>query len=74
MILVFEPPALPGVGTYGGFTFMLQDKTGGSIEGLDDISKKFIGAASQRPEIDKFSQDKKYSVNDGCDLLNIFYR
>jgi hydrophobe/amphiphile efflux-1 (HAE1) family protein len=51
MVLVFGPPTLPGVGSYGGFTFMLQDKTGGNVEELDDISQQFIAAARQRPEI-----------------------
>ena len=50
-VLSFNPPALPGLGTVGGFTLMLEDKTGGSIEGLDSISKQFMAAARQRPEI-----------------------
>ena len=30
----FGPPAIPGLGTAGGFTFMLQDRTGGTVEQL----------------------------------------
>src|SRR6202012_5173638 len=30
----FSPPAIPGVGTAGGFTFILEDRSGGSIEFL----------------------------------------
>ena len=27
----FGPPAIPGLGTAGGFTFMLQDRSGGTV-------------------------------------------
>src|SRR5262249_46437606 len=30
----FSPPAIPGVGTAGGFTFMLEDRSGGDIQFL----------------------------------------
>ena len=46
----FPPPAIPGVGTSGGVTFMLEDRSGGTIEFLADNTKKFMGAAAKRPE------------------------
>src|SRR5690606_13638670 len=46
----FPPPAIPGVGTSGGVTFMLEDRSGGTIEFLAENTKKFIAAASKRPE------------------------
>jgi HAE1 family hydrophobic/amphiphilic exporter-1 len=30
----FSPPAIPGVGTSGGFTFMLEDRSGGDVQFL----------------------------------------
>ena len=30
------PPSIPGLGTPGGFSFWLQDRSGGSVEFLDD--------------------------------------
>ena len=47
----FGPPAIPGLGTAGGFTFMLQDRTGGTVEQLFDNLDKLKEAARKRPEI-----------------------
>jgi hydrophobic/amphiphilic exporter-1 (mainly G- bacteria), HAE1 family len=47
----FSPPAIPGVGTSGGFTFVLEDRAGKDVEFLADNLGKFIGAASKRPEL-----------------------
>jgi hydrophobic/amphiphilic exporter-1 (mainly G- bacteria), HAE1 family len=49
--LSFPPPAIPGVGTSGGFTFVLEDRAGKDVAFLADNVQKFIGAASKRPEI-----------------------
>jgi HAE1 family hydrophobic/amphiphilic exporter-1 len=46
----FPPPAIPGVGTSGGVTFMLEDRSGGTVEFLAQNTAKFIAAASKRPE------------------------
>jgi hydrophobic/amphiphilic exporter-1 (mainly G- bacteria), HAE1 family len=47
----FGPPAIPGLGTAGGFTFMLQDQAGGSVSQLSDTLDKLTQAARKRPEI-----------------------
>ena len=47
----FGPPAIPGLGTAGGFTFMLQDRTGGTVEQLFDSLEKLTQAARKRPEL-----------------------
>jgi len=47
----FGPPAIPGLGTAGGFTFMLQDRAGGSIDQLNDTLDTFMQAARKRPEL-----------------------
>src|SRR5438128_10737712 len=31
----FSPPAIPGLGNSGGFSFWLQDRSGGSVDFLD---------------------------------------
>ncbi|MBM4265040.1 MAG: multidrug efflux RND transporter permease subunit [Deltaproteobacteria bacterium] len=46
----FPPPAIPGVGTSGGVTFMLGDHSGGTVEFLAENTAKFIAAANKRPE------------------------
>jgi hydrophobic/amphiphilic exporter-1 (mainly G- bacteria), HAE1 family len=47
----FSPPAIPGVGTSGGFTFVLEDRAGKDIQFLADNMTKFMAAARKRPEI-----------------------
>ena len=47
----FSPPAIPGLGNSGGFSFWLQDRSGGSVELLDENLQKFLAAARQRPEL-----------------------
>jgi hydrophobe/amphiphile efflux-1 (HAE1) family protein len=50
-VVPLNPPALPGLGAFGGFSLMLQDRQGGSPFELVAIADQFIAAASQRPEI-----------------------
>ncbi len=47
----FPPPAIPGVGTSGGFTFVLEDRSGGDVEFLAGNVDKFLAAARKRPEL-----------------------
>jgi HAE1 family hydrophobic/amphiphilic exporter-1 len=47
----FSPPAIPGVGTAGGFTFVLEDRSGKDIGFLADNVTKFLAAARKRPEL-----------------------
>ncbi len=47
----FSPPAIPGVGTSGGFTFILEDRSGKDVQFLSDNLDKFMAAARKRPEI-----------------------
>ncbi len=51
-ILVISPPAIPGLGQTGGFTFELQQK--GSTDDIKTFEKNvqaFVAAANKRPEI-----------------------
>jgi HAE1 family hydrophobic/amphiphilic exporter-1 len=50
-VFAFGPPAIPGLGTGAGFTLMLQDKGGNSVEYLSEQAGAFIAAAQQREEI-----------------------
>ena len=47
----FPPPAIPGVGTSGGATFILEDRAGKDIEFLSENTTKFVEAARKRPEL-----------------------
>ena len=51
----FAPPAIPGVGTTGGVTFMLEDRSGGTLDFLGTQVDKFLAAARKRPELSGLS-------------------
>lgn len=50
-IYVFGPPAIQGLGTGAGFTFLLQDKSGNTPVDLSNEVQRFITEVKKRPEI-----------------------
>ena len=48
---VFPPPSIPGIGTSGGVTFLLEDRAGMDVNFLNQQTQKFMEAARKRPEI-----------------------
>jgi len=55
VVFGFSPPAIPGVGTSGGFTFMLEDRSDGDVQFLARNLATFLEAARKRPEIGTLS-------------------
>jgi len=51
IVFAFPPPAIPGVGTSGGFTFVLEDRSGSAIEFLAKNTQIFMEEARKRPEL-----------------------
>jgi HAE1 family hydrophobic/amphiphilic exporter-1 len=54
-VFSFSPPAIPGVGTAGGVTFVLEDRAGKDVKFLGDNLTKFLAAARKRPELAQVS-------------------
>ena len=50
-VFAFSPPAISGIGTSGGFQFVLEDRAGKNPEFLVNNLNKFLEAARKRPEI-----------------------
>ena len=50
-VLMFNPPPIPGLGATGGFSFKVQDRSGGTPQQLAEATNAFIDAARKRPEI-----------------------
>jgi HAE1 family hydrophobic/amphiphilic exporter-1 len=51
-VLAIAPPAIPGLGATSGFTFELQQTTStDNIQQFEAVTRKFLGAVNQRPEI-----------------------
>ena len=49
--MAFNIPPLPGIGSLGGFSFILQDRSGHTAQELDETTKAFLAEARKRPEI-----------------------
>ncbi|WP_297337879.1 multidrug efflux RND transporter permease subunit [Algoriphagus sp.] len=52
-IVVVPPPAIPGLGQTGGFSFMLEQRAGGEVKELEQVLGQFLQAVNERPEIDR---------------------
>jgi hydrophobic/amphiphilic exporter-1 (mainly G- bacteria), HAE1 family len=81
----FSPPAIPGIGTAGGVTFLLEDRAGKDIAFLAQNTQKFMAEAVKRPEIaratttflpsvpQKFiNVDRDKALKQGVDLQNLY--
>ena len=51
VVVAFNPPALPGVGSSGGFQFELQDIAGLGLQSLAEQAQHLVRQGSQRPEL-----------------------
>ncbi len=58
----FLPPPIPGIGTGGGFSLFLQDRSGGSVEFLEENVQRFLQAARKRPELQRLFTPFRASV------------
>ncbi len=53
-VVVIQPPAIPGLGSTGGFTFIMEEKeAGGDIKVFENTLHGFIAEVNKRPEIAK---------------------
>ena len=84
-VMAFAPPSLPGIGTTGGFTLMIEDRAGTTLDEIDRVSKEFIAAARKRPEIGmiytsfssntpgfEFEVDREKAIKLGVPVSDVF--
>ena len=69
LVAMFEPPAVSGVGSYGGFQFMLQDEGGNTITDLDAVAHKIVNASKARKDLTGLITT--FSANDPQMLVTI---
>lgn len=50
-IYMFNPPAIQGLGTVGGFEFWLQNRGSGDYAHLEEMTRTFLAKARERPEL-----------------------
>jgi HAE1 family hydrophobic/amphiphilic exporter-1 len=50
-VIPFNPPAIQGLGNFGGFVFELEDLTGGNVQDLAAATQELCRKANQLPEL-----------------------
>src|SRR5499427_4734955 len=81
----FPPPVIPGVGTSGGFQFILEDRSGKDVAFLAQNMKTFLDAARKRPELSTLiptfqpnvpqvfvDVDRDKVIKQGIDLTSVY--
>jgi hydrophobic/amphiphilic exporter-1 (mainly G- bacteria), HAE1 family len=69
LVAVFQPPAVNGVGSFGGFQFMLQDQGKNTLADLDRVAHQIVGAS--RASKDLTGLLTTFSANDPQMLVTI---
>ncbi len=71
IVIPFPPPAVQGLGQFGGFQFEVQDQGGHSLAELDQVTQQLIRQASQRSQKDLTGLFTTYSASDPQFLITI---
>lgn len=50
-LVFFSPPSVRGFGSTDGFSAVLEDRMGGNLNALDEVSQSFLAELRQHPEI-----------------------
>jgi len=69
MVIPFLPPAINGLGIFGGFEYQLLDQSGGAISNLEATAQQLIAQGNQTPGLTAlFTQ---FTANDPQIVVNI---
>jgi len=71
IVIPFLPPAVQGLGQFGGFQFEVQDQGGHSLQQLDQLTQDMIRQGGQRKEKDLTGLFTTYSASDPQFLVTI---
>ncbi|MGD0683350.1 MAG: efflux RND transporter permease subunit [Terracidiphilus sp.] len=69
LVAMFEPPAVNGVGSYGGFQFMLLDQGANTLSDMDRVAHQIVGAGNASGKLTGLITT--YSANDPQVLVTI---
>lgn len=71
IVIPFEPPAVQGLGQFGGFQFELLDQATHTLADLDKTTHDLIRSAGERKEKDLTGMFTTYTANDPQYLVTI---
>jgi hydrophobic/amphiphilic exporter-1 (mainly G- bacteria), HAE1 family len=69
IVAAFEPPAINGIGSFGGFQFELQDLGRNTLEDIDTVAHKIVAGSRQRPDLRGLFTS--FTANDPQQLVQI---
>ncbi len=69
LVVIFQPPAIQGLGSFGGFQFMLQDLGRNTLADLARVAQTIIGASRQDKQLENLYTS--YTANDPQLLVTI---
>ena len=69
IVALFEPPAVQGIGSFGGFQFQLQDLGRNTLQDLDAVAHKIVAASHARKDLTGLFTS--YTANDPQLLITI---
>ena len=71
IVIPFPPPAVQGLGQFGGFQFEVQDQGGHTLQELDQVTQDMIRQGGQRRQKDLTGLFTTYSASDPQFLVTI---
>jgi len=69
IVAAFEPPAIQGIGAFGGFQFQLQDLGRNTLQDLDEVAHKIVAGSRQRKDLTGLFTS--FTANDPQQLVQI---
>jgi hydrophobic/amphiphilic exporter-1 (mainly G- bacteria), HAE1 family len=69
IVVAFEPPAVNGIGSFGGFQFQLQDLGRNTLQDLDTVAHKIVAGSHQRSDLTGLFTS--FTANDPQQLVEI---
>jgi HAE1 family hydrophobic/amphiphilic exporter-1 len=69
IVVAFEPPAVNGIGSFGGFQFELQDLGRNTLQDIDTVAHKIVAQSRQRHDLRGLFTS--FTANDPQQLVEI---
>jgi HAE1 family hydrophobic/amphiphilic exporter-1 len=69
IVVAFEPPAVSGIGSFGGFQFQLQDLGRNTLQDIDTVAHKIVAGSHQRQDLTGLFSS--FTANDPQQLVEI---
>ncbi len=69
IVVAFEPPAISGIGSFGGFQFELQDLGRNTLQDIDTVAHKIVADSRQRADLQGLFTS--FTANDPQQLVQI---